>query len=224
MSSNSDNIKQIEHIEKDQIWHIGAIKSQKHAPWGLGSISHRGEQSTTYVYDDSAGEGTYGYVVDTGINVSHKEFGGRASLAYNAVNGTEHVDRIGHGTHVAGTIGGATFGLAKKAELLSVKVFNGQSGRTSDILNGYNWAANDIAGKKRTGKAAINMSLGQFFLLLDVRLLHSPLIGMTGGSFSFSFNRAVENAYSAGVLTVVAAGNENVCSSIYLSAPEKKKL
>lgn len=86
MSSNSDNIKQIEHIEKDQIWHIGAIKSQKHAPWGLGSISHRGEQSTTYVYDDSAGEGTYGYVVDTGINVSHKEFGGRASLAYNAVN------------------------------------------------------------------------------------------------------------------------------------------
>ena len=193
----------------------------------MGSISHRGEQRTTYVYDDSAGEGTYGYVVDTGINVSHKEFGGRASLAYNAVNGTKHVDRVGHGTHVAGTIGGATFGLAKKANLLSVKVFNGQSGTTSDILNGFNWAANDIAEKKRTGKAAINMSLGKLSLLLYVcPMSHNPLIGMAGGSFSFSFNRAVENAYSSGVLTVVAAGNENVRSSsnyLNISSPPPTK-
>lgn len=100
--------------------------------------------------------------MDTGINTKHKEFGGRASLAFNAVNNTEHVDRVGHGSHVAGTIGGSTFGLAKKAELLSVKVFDGESGRSSDIMNGINWAANDIVEKKRTGKAAINLSLGKF--------------------------------------------------------------
>ena len=100
-------------------------------------------------------------MVDTGISVSHEEFDGRASLAYNAVGG-EHVDNVGHGTHVAGTIGGITYGVAKKAELLSVKVFEGQSGTTSDILDGFNWAANDIVEKRRTGKAAINMSLGRF--------------------------------------------------------------
>lgn len=101
-------------------------------------------------------------MVDTGINVSHEEFGGRATLAYNAVNVSEHVDTVGHGTHVAGTIGGTTFGVAKKANLQSVKVFDGESGRTSDILDGFNWAANDIVEKRRTNKAAINMSLGEF--------------------------------------------------------------
>jgi len=147
--------------------------------------------------------------VDTGINVDHREFGGRASLAYNAVDNSDHVDTVGHGTHVAGTIGGATFGVAKKANLLSVKVFAGESGRTSDILDGFNWAANDIATKRRTGKAAINMSLGEFSL--------TPHDGRnqandTGGGFSFAFNRAVENAYDSGVLSIVAAGNENVRS------------
>ncbi|EYE92684.1 S8 family peptidase [Aspergillus ruber CBS 135680] len=180
----------VEHVEQDQIWYLDAILSQDNAPWGLGSISHRGEPSTSYIYDDRGGEGTFGYVVDTGINVDHREFGGRASLAYNAVNNSDHVDTVGHGTHVAGTIGGATFGVAKKANLLSVKVFAGESGRTSDILDGFNWAANDIATKRRTGKAAINMSLG--------------------GGYSFAFNRAVENAYDSGVLSVVAAGNENM--------------
>lgn len=108
-------------------------------------------------------------MVDTGISVSHEEFDGRASLAYNAVGG-EHVDNVGHGTHVAGTIGGITYGVAKKAELLSVKVFEGQSVTTSDILDGFNWAANDIVEKRRTGKAAINMSLGGFSsLFLSLR-------------------------------------------------------
>ena len=163
LARNTDNRNQIEHVETDQVWHLDAVTSQRNAPWGLGSISHAGKQSTTYVYDDSAGEGTFGYVVDTGINVKHQEFGGRASLAFNAVNNTDHVDRIGHGNHVAGTIGGATFGVAKKASLLSVKVFDGESGRSSDILNGINWAANDIVEKNRTGKAAINLSLGKDF-------------------------------------------------------------
>ncbi|KAL5049017.1 hypothetical protein BDW71DRAFT_195843 [Aspergillus fruticulosus] len=186
------NSADVAYVEEDQIWYIDSLTSQEDAPWGLGAISHKGESSTTYIYDTSAGEGTYAYVVDTGINVNHEEFGGRASLAYNAVGG-QHVDSVGHGTHVAGTIGGATYGVSKKANLLSVKVFQGESSSTSIILDGFNWAANDIVSKGRTGKSAINMSLG--------------------GGYSYAFNQAVENAYDEGVLSVVAAGNDNTDAS-----------
>ncbi|KAL4821857.1 alkaline protease 1 [Aspergillus spinulosporus] len=186
------NSEDVAHVEEDQIWYIDALTSQSGAPWGLGAISHKGESSTTYIYDTSAGEGTYAYVVDTGINVDHEEFGGRASLAYNAVGG-QHVDSVGHGTHVAGTIGGKTYGVSKNANLLSVKVFQGESSSTSIILDGFNWAANDIVSKGRTGKSAINMSLG--------------------GGYSYAFNQAIENAYDEGVLSVVAAGNDNTDAS-----------
>ncbi|KAE8146064.1 subtilisin-like protein [Aspergillus avenaceus] len=178
----------VDFVEEDQVYTITGLTTQSKAPWGLGSISHKGKQSTDYIYDTSAGEGTYAYVVDTGVNVDHEEFDGRASLAYNAVGG-QHVDSVGHGTHVSGTIAGKTYGVAKKASILSVKVFQGESSSTSIILDGFNWAANDIVTKKRTGKSAINMSLG--------------------GGYSQAFNRAVESAFEQGVLSVVAAGNEN---------------
>lgn len=151
-------------MEEDQVWYIDALTTQSDAPWGLGAISHQGDASSDYIYDTSAGADTYAYVVDTGINVDHSEFDGRASLAYNAAGG-QHVDSVGHGTHVAGTIGGKTFGVSKKANLLSVKVFEGESSSTSIILDGYNWAANDIVSKSRTGKSAINLSLGKYSLL-----------------------------------------------------------
>ncbi|KAB8250858.1 subtilisin-like protein [Aspergillus flavus] len=178
----------VAYVEEDQIYYLDGLTTQKSAPWGLGSISHKGQQSTDYIYDTSAGEGTYAYVVDSGVNVDHEEFEGRASKAYNAAGG-QHVDSIGHGTHVSGTIAGKTYGIAKKASILSVKVFQGESSSTSVILDGFNWAANDIVSKKRTSKAAINMSLG--------------------GGYSKAFNDAVENAFEQGVLSVVAAGNEN---------------
>lgn len=99
-------------------------------------------------------------IVDTGINAAHTDFGSRASLGYSAVSGT--TDTSGHGTHVAGTIAGTTYGVAKKATIIAVKVFTGDSGTTADVLDGYDWAVNDIISKSRTNVAAVSMSLGSF--------------------------------------------------------------
>ncbi|GKT64350.1 alkaline proteinase [Colletotrichum tofieldiae] len=174
-------------VERDQIWTLSAIVTQSGAPWGLGTISHRTSGSTQYVYDDRAGSGTFAYVVDSGINTAHTNFGGRATLGYNAAGGA-HTDTLGHGTHVAGTIGSTTYGVAKLTTLISVKVFVGNSASTSVILSGYNWAVNDITSKGRAGKSVINLSLG--------------------GPSSTVWTTAINSAYSSGVTTVVAAGNE----------------
>ncbi|KAI1079014.1 peptidase S8/S53 domain-containing protein [Whalleya microplaca] len=192
------NCSDVYDIEKDQVWRLfdepsktelsaRALVTQTGATWGLGTISHKSPGSTTYIYDSSAGQGTYAYIIDTGILATHNQFGGRASLGYNAVGGGT-ADTVGHGTHVAGTIGGTTYGVAKKTNIIAVKVFQGTSGSTSVILNGLNWAVNDITSKGRKSKAAINMSLG--------------------GGTSTAFNNAVNAAYTSGVLSVVAAGND----------------
>jgi oryzin len=100
--------------------------------------------------------------VDTGILSTHNEFSGRATTGYNAVGGS-NADTNGHGTHVAGTIGGRTYGVAKNAKLIAVKVFQGSSSSTSIILDGFNWAVNDIISKGRQNKAAVSMSLGKIY-------------------------------------------------------------
>lgn len=163
-----------------------ALTTQSGATWGLGAISHRTGSSTSYIYDSSAGEGTFAYVVDSGVLATHSQFGGRATLGFNAAGGT-HVDSIGHGTHVAGTIGGSTYGVAKKTNIISVKVFQGRQSTTSIILAGFDWAVNDIVSKRRTGTAIINLSLG--------------------GQASQTWTNAIAASYSQGVLSVVAAGN-----------------
>jgi oryzin len=109
------------------IWELYTLTTQLDAPWGLGAISHRDANHTDYLYDSSAGAGTWAYVVDTGLNTEHVEFEGRGTLGYNAYPGTEFVDRIGHGTHCAGTIAGKTYGVAKNASIVSVKVFDSGS-------------------------------------------------------------------------------------------------
>lgn len=163
------------------------LSTQRNSTWGLGAISHRRQGVDDYVYNPEAGEGTYAYVVDSGVLISHSEFEGRAEVAYTAFE-NETADTFGHGTHVAGTIGGKTYGVAKKSKILSVKVFQGRRSTTSIILGGFNWAANNIVDKGRTKSAVINMSLG--------------------GYFSNLFNLAVETASESGVVSVIAAGNE----------------
>ncbi|KAF5535263.1 hypothetical protein FPHYL_13236 [Fusarium phyllophilum] len=165
-----------------------ALTTQSGAPWGLGTVSHRTSGSTSYIYDTSAGEGSYAYVVDSGVLISHSQFGGRAVAGYSIFSGA-NTDTLGHGTHVAGTIASSTYGVAKKANIVSVKVFQGAEGTDSGVLAGFNWAVNDITSKGRAGKAVINLSLG--------------------GDASQAWVTAIDAAYNSDVLSVVAAGNSD---------------
>jgi oryzin len=128
-------------------------------------------------------------VLDSGIRTTHVEFEGRASWGYNAVN-TNNADSSGHGTHVAGVIGAKTYGVAKKTNLIAVKVFGEDDvAATSWVLAGLQWALNDIGTKGRRGSAVVNLSLG--------------------GPASSAMDNAVNSLANQGVLPVVAAGNEN---------------
>ncbi|KAI8681341.1 hypothetical protein NCS55_00385000 [Fusarium keratoplasticum] len=161
--------------------------NQKSTPWGLGTISHRSKGYKNYLYDSDAGIESYAYLVDSGVRATHKDFGGRVKQVWTAFK-KDHTDRLGHGTHVAGTIAGKTYGVAKKAQVLAVKVFQGESAELSVILSGINWAVNDVVSKGRQEFAVINLSLG----------IDAP---------SAALNKVVENAVKAGVITVVASGN-----------------
>lgn len=96
--------------------------------WSLGDVSHRTAGASDYVYDDSAGAGQTVYVIDSGVRITHQEFEGRARFGFSAITSSTqyHEDDDGHGTHVAGTVAGKTYGVAKKAQVVAVKTF--QSG------------------------------------------------------------------------------------------------
>lgn len=139
---------------------------QRNAPsWGLGAISHRqGAGSSDYIFESPDRKNTlaFAYVIDSGINDAHKDFEGRANLAWS-FDDTEG-DGTGHGTHVAGIIAGHRYGVAKSAEIIAVKVF-GNHGQSpwSTVLAGYNWAVEDIwAHEGRKHVSAISMSIGQY--------------------------------------------------------------
>ncbi|KAI8370309.1 peptidase S8/S53 domain-containing protein [Blakeslea trispora] len=179
--------------------------SQSPAEWGLVRISQRGtfNPNSPYNYPNSAGSSAYVYVVDDGLRADHVEFEGRATFAYTAYSGSDRVG-TGHGTHVAGTIGSKTYGVAKKATLIGVKVLdqNG-SGQISAILSGLQWVSSNAASRK--GKAIVNMSLG-----LDTQ-------GQSDPSFT-SLNNAVNSLVSAGIHVIAAAGNDNKNTCNFLPA------
>ncbi|KAK4185612.1 putative serine protease with a subtilisin domain [Podospora australis] len=217
-SFDDDTIQQIRGsndvtaVEQDMVWPLLTVPTsttrrdltmQSGAPWGLGSISHRAPNFTDYIYDPSAGEGTYAYVIDTGLRTTHVEFEGtRGTLGYNAYPDSEFVDQIGHGTHVAGTLAGKAYGVAKKATVVAVKVFDYGSSTTAIVLDGYVWAVNNITASNRAANSVISMSLG--------------------GPKSAAFNSAIAEAYANGILSVVAAGNDGLDASngSPASAPE----
>jgi len=151
-----------------------------------------------YIYPPGSGAGVTSYIIDTGIYIEHAELAGRAIWGVNYVD-TQNQDCNGHGTHVAGTVAGTTYGVAKKAEVVAVKVLNcAGSGSYAGVISGIDWTANDHIAKKN--KATANMSLG--------------------GSFSAATNAAVKAAVEAGVTFAIAAGNSDANACNYSPASE----
>jgi len=178
----------VEYIQQDAEVHSQELVYQEDATWGLGRISHTEPGNTTYVYDSSAGEGTCAYVIDTGILTTHTEFEGRAEWLENFTGDGIDEDGYGHGTHVAGTIGGVTYGVAKKTKLYAVKVLDsGGSGTYAGVIAGIQYVATDSQTRDCPKGSVANMSLG--------------------GGRDAAVNAAVAAAVSAGVFFAIAAGN-----------------
>jgi len=171
---------------------------QNSAPWGLDRIDQQAlPLSTTYDDGGFQGENTKSYVVDSGIDSTNIDFEGRVTTGYDAVqDGLGTGDCNGHGTHVAGTIGSKTFGVAKKTNLIPVRVLDcAGSGLYSSVIAGLNWiAGNYIPGEP----AVVNMSLG--------------------GPASSTLDEAVNNLISKGLSVVIAAGNDNLNACDYSPA------
>ncbi|PVH76938.1 putative subtilisin-like protease [Cadophora sp. DSE1049] len=179
----------VSYIEADTKVKINALVSQPAAPAGLRRISHAAAGESGYIFDSTAGAGITAYIVDTGILTTHEEYGGRAIWGANFVNNV-NTDENGHGSHVAGTVGGATFGVAKQVELVAVKTLDADgAGTNSGVISGLQFVAQNATARGLAGKAVMNMSIG--------------------GSKSAALNSAVAALTRAGVTVVVAAGNEN---------------
>lgn len=197
-------LPEVEYIEQDAVITAYDYVAQDNVPWGLARISHHTTGATSYVYDDSAGEGTCSYIVDTGIYVAHNEFQGRATWLANFID-SSNSDGAGHGTHVAGTVGGVTYGVAKKTKLFAVKVLNASgSGTISSVIAGIDFVASDARNRTAAGQCpkgvVANMSLG--------------------GGRSDAINSAVAAAVRSGVFFAVAAGNSDDDAQFYSPASE----
>ncbi|NCV75648.1 hypothetical protein EBW23_06920, partial [bacterium] len=187
----------VESIEQDRI--VVLQGDQVDPPWGLDRVDQRsGTRNSRYSYTNT-GTGVTAYVIDTGVMASHIDFGGRVGAGYTVYDdGRGTTDCNGHGTHVAGTIGGSTYGIAKAVSLIPVRVLScSGSGSISGVIAGINWAISDHA----SGTPAVaNMSLG--------------------GLYSASLNSAVANATEDGIVFAVAAGNNNRLACSYSPASE----
>ena len=177
-------------VEQDsEVW---AVVTQSPATWGIDRIDQRNlPRSNTYTYNTTASN-VHAYIIDTGIRSTHNQFGGRSTGGATFINdGRGTTDCNGHGTHVAGTVGGSTYGVAKAVRLHPVRVLSCTgSGSNSGVIAGVNWVANN-----RVLPAVANMSLG--------------------GGASSALDSAVNGAINRTVTFAVAAGNSNTnaCNS-----------
>jgi subtilisin family serine protease len=194
----------VAYVEPDQVFRTDETESMdaNGDPWGLDRIDQRQEPlSGTYEYN-ATGAGVNAYIIDTGIWTLHPDFGGRADNVYDALTGgllggLIAEDCNGHGTHVAGIVGGTTYGVAKGVALHGVRVMSCAGvGLTSQIIAGIDWVSQNAVRP-----AVANMSLG--------------------GGFSQALNDATTSLWDAGIFVAVAAGNDDgdACQASPASAP-----
>ncbi|MEV8603245.1 S8 family peptidase [Streptomyces griseoviridis] len=181
-------------VEQDQVVHT--LGTQTNAPWGLDRIDQSNlPLSGTYTYPDHGGSGSTVYVLDTGVRITHQEIAGRASYGWDFVdNDATAQDGYGHGTFVATVTAGTTYGVAKKAKIVAVRVLgNDGSGTTAGVIAGVDWiTANHVAD------SVANVSLG--------------------GGASTTLDSAVNNSIASGVTYSIAAGNSGALASNYSPA------
>lgn len=175
---------------------VRAQGTQLDPPWNLDRIDQAYPPlDGSYTYPDSAGEGVHAYIIDTGVRITHQDFGGRASYGYDAVDGdTTAPDGNGHGTHIAGIVGGTVHGVAKKATIVAVRVLDANgAGTTAGVLAGIDWVtANAVK------PAVANLSLG--------------------GGASTVLDTAVRESIASGVTYSVAAGSSGTDASAFSPA------
>ncbi|KAH8886703.1 hypothetical protein GQ53DRAFT_768950 [Thozetella sp. PMI_491] len=217
----------VEYIERDSIVRTMSYKqeaetlscdseTESSAPWGLARVSHRDSLTfgtfNKYLYAAEGGDGVDAYVIDTGTNIEHVDFEGRATWGKTIPSGDADVDGNGHGTHCSGTIAGKKYGVSKKAKIYAVKVLRSNgSGTMADVVAGVEWAAEAHieqvkqakAGKRKGFKGSVaNMSLG--------------------GGKTKALDDVVNAAVTAGVHFAVAAGNDNADACNYSPAAAEK--
>ncbi|WP_440056616.1 S8 family peptidase (plasmid) [Pseudoalteromonas sp. T1lg65] len=180
----------IAYIEQDQVVAIEPTFTtngdQSSPTWGIDRVDQRDLPLDSNYHYDYDGSGVTAYIIDTGVRISHNDFGNRASHGYDFVdNDADATDCNGHGTHVAGTVGGSAYGVAKNVNVVGVRVLGCDgSGTFSGVIAGIDWVKNNASGP-----SVANMSLG--------------------GGASQAVDDAVNSAVASGVSFVVAAGNDN---------------
>ncbi|MFG3258205.1 S8 family serine peptidase [Streptomyces sp. NPDC048172] len=176
--------------------------TQSNPPWGLDRIDQaKPTLNKKYTYPAGAGAGATAYVLDTGIRIGHKDFGGRASYGFNAFDGSKKAgDGHGHGTHVAGTVAGGKYGVAKKAKVVAVKILKDSgSGTTASAVAGIDWVT-----KNHKGPSVANMSIG--------------------GPKDAAMDAALKKSIASGVTYAVSAGNESANASTQSPARVKEAI
>jgi subtilisin family serine protease len=178
----------VAYVEQNQ--RVSLFGTQAGATWGLDRVDQRNQPlNGTYTYPRDAANVT-AYIIDTGIRTTHSDFGGRATSGYDAVDGGTADDCNGHGTHVAGTVGGTRYGVAKAIRLVGVRVLDcAGEGTNADVIAGVNWVTQNARKP-----AVANMSLG--------------------GGVSTAIDNAVAASITSGVTYALAAGNDgaNACN------------
>jgi subtilisin family serine protease len=192
------SLPSVKYVEANGRVHLA--KKQHNPPsWGLDRVDQRDlPLNSKYTYVKKAGSGVTAFIIDTGIRFTHQDFGGRATSGVDEVDGGTADDCNGHGTHVSGTVGGTTYGIAKKVSLVAVRVLDcGGSGTWDGVIAGVNWVTGN-----HSGPSVANMSI-------------------QGGKMQ-SVNDAIEASISSGVVYAVAAANfgDNACNYSPASTPD----